>query len=141
MTKTFNVHAVHHTEVSPGKGSIIWLLSDEKGKPRKINAITDIDADGFIEGFHAVYKREIPLVEQLQRVEKGDNFTIDFSAYNQQKNYLPREVLDNMREQEKAAGLSANFIKFLLFAGSLSAAWFAYAAVSDVSQMSLNFMQ
>ena len=132
---------MHHTEVSPGKGSIIWLLSDENGKPRKINAITDIDENGFIDRFHAVYKREIPLVEQLQHIEKGDNFTIDFSLYNEQLNYKPREVYNNMRKQEEVAGLSAGFVKFLLFAGGLAAAWFAYAATSDVAQMSLKLIQ
>ncbi|MGB0845950.1 MAG: hypothetical protein ACPGSM_04455 [Thiolinea sp.] len=141
MKKTFTVHAVHHKEVSPGKGSIIWLLSDEKGLPRKITAITDIDDKGVIDNMQAVYKREIPLVERLHSSEKGESFTIDFSIYNQQQNYAPREAYNNMRTQEKAAGFGAIATKAALAVGALAAVWFTYAAVSDVSQMSLKLMQ
>ncbi len=140
MIKTFTVHSTYHQEVSPGKGSIIWLLSDEKGRPRKITAITDINEKNEIVAAQAVYKREAPLVEHLGPLVKGDTFTLDFSHYNKQQNYAPREVYDNMRLQEKTGRLGSNFTKVVLIAGALAAIWFAYQAISNVSQLQQNLM-
>lgn len=140
MIKTFTIHSSYQQEISPGKGSIIWLLSDEKKRPRKIAAITDVDKQNNIVGMQAVYKREKPLVERLQELVKGDSFTIDFSDYNEQENYTPREMYDTMRLQEKTAQLGSNFTKIAILLGVLAAIWFAYHALSDVSELRHNFM-
>ncbi|MEZ5478013.1 MAG: hypothetical protein R3E95_11195 [Thiolinea sp.] len=139
MNKTYTVHASHHKEISPGKGSIVWLISDERGMPRKVAAITSLDEQGVIETVQAVYRREIPLVERLQHTDKGSQFSIDFSRFNQDQNYLPREAYRNLRNQEKTAGLSAQVIRVLLALGTVALLWFAYTVFMDVMQMNANF--
>ena len=133
MKKTFFVHASHHREISPGKGSIIWLLSDEKGRPRKVNAITDIDPQGLISPIQAVYKREIPLVERLHYTAKGETFELDFNPYNQEQNYQPREVYDNLRRQEQVAHFSGHVTRMLWILGGVVLCWFVFSALIHVS--------
>lgn len=140
MIKTFTIHSTYHQEISPGKGSIIWLLSDENKQPRKIAAITDVDEQNHIVAMQAVYKRERPLVKHLQQLVKGDTFSLDFSEYNEQENYVPRELYNNMRLQENTSQLGANVTKVAVLLGVLAALWFAYHAISNVSELSQNFM-
>ncbi len=141
MKKTFTVHSFYHKEVSPGKGSITWLLSDEQGMPRKVNGVTDIDEEGVIEAIHSVYKRETPLVERLYAAEKGDRFTIDFTEFNQREGYKSRQVHRDMQTREQVAGLATNTRKYLLVVGAVALLWFTYTALTDVSMMELNFLQ
>jgi len=141
MKKTFTVHGLQHKEISPGKGSITWLLSDEKGVPRKIAGVTTIDKAGVIETITSVYKREIPLVKRLHAVEKGDTFTLDFSDFNEKEGYAPRDVYDDMRSVEKASGLAAGAHKYLLMVGAVAVLWFTYTAFNDISMMGLNVIQ
>ena len=141
MKKTFTVHGLQHKEVSPGKGSITWLLSDEKGEPRKIIGITDIDKEGVIDTITPVYKRETPLVKRLYAAEKGDVFDIDFTEFNRKEGYKAREVYDDMRTVEKASGLAAGTQKYLLLSGAVALLWFTYTVLNDISLMGLNFTQ
>ena len=138
MTKTFTVQEIQHKEISPGKGSIIWLLADERGLSRKVNAITDIDANGVIQKMRPVYKRETPLVERLHYVNEGQRFSLNFSAYNKQENYAPREVYTNMRSIEKVGSLAKGVSRFIMLAGLLLVCWLAYGLFNDVMQMQLN---
>lgn len=141
MKKIFTLHALQHKAVSPGKGSITWLLSDEKGVPRKITGITTIDPEGVIATITPVYKREAPLVDRLYSAEKGEIFEIDFTGFNDQQGYAPRDAYDDMRAVEKAGGLAANTRKYLLLLGAVALLWFTYTALNDVSLMELNFTQ
>lgn len=141
MKKTFTVHSLQHKEVSPGKGAISWLLSDEKGRPRKITGVTHLDKEGAIETITPVYKRETPLVNRLYLAEKGDVFDIDFTEFNRREGYKAREVYDNMRTVEKASGLAAGVKKYLLILGAVALLWFTYTVLHDVSLMELNFIQ
>lgn len=141
MKKTFTVHNLQHKKISPGKGSISWLLSDEKGVPRKITGVTHIDKDGVIEKITPVYKRETPLVARLYAAEKGDVFDIDFAEFNRNEGYKAREVYDDMRTVEKASGLAAGAQKYLLVLGAVALLWFTYTVLHDVSLMELNFIQ
>ncbi len=145
MRKSFTVRDVHHKEISPGKGSIIWLLEDEKGLPRKVNAITDVAPDGVIQKMRSVYRREAFLVERLQQVVEGQTFIIDFTAYNTRENYAPRDayadprnVYADMRTRESVGKLASTFTKAAMIAGIFVVLWFFYSAVTDVSQMRLN---
>ncbi len=141
MKKTFTVHCFHHKEVSPGRGAMTWLTSDEKGLPRKITGITHIDEEGVIEAIVPVYRRETPLVKRLYAAEKGDVFEIDFSEFNRQEGYQAREVYDDMRTVEKVSGLAAGAWKYLLLLGAVALLWLAYTAFNDISIMELNFTQ
>lgn len=141
MKKTFTVHSLHHKEISPGRGSVSWLLSDEEGKPRKINGITRLDKEGVIEAITPVHKRETPLVNRLYIVEKGDVFDIDFTEFNRKQGYKAREVYDDMRTIEKASGLASGVQKYLLLLGAVALLWFTYTVFNDISLMGLNFTQ
>ncbi|MEZ5536029.1 MAG: hypothetical protein R3F02_10435 [Thiolinea sp.] len=141
MKKTFTVHSFFHKEVSPGKGSIIWLVTDEKDIPRKVNAITDINQNGEIDEIYAVHKRETPLVERLRSTEKGDTFSIDFTEFNKREGYQARDVYHDMRTKERAAGLADSTRRYLWALGAVALLWFTYTALNNVSMMELNFLQ
>ena len=87
MIKTFVVHAVKATQTSPGKGLIIWLLTDENRIPRKVLGITDTDENGVVKAVKPIYSREAPLVEALTPLVRGDLVTIDFRPFNLAHNY------------------------------------------------------
>jgi hypothetical protein len=90
MIKTFLVHAVKATEVSPGKGLITWLVTDENRIPRKVMGITETDERGVVKAVKPVYSRETPLVEALTPLVRGDMITIDFRPFNLTHDYEGR---------------------------------------------------
>ena len=137
MSKTFTIREIQHKEVSSGRGSIIWLLTDENGLPRKVNAITDVAANGVIKKMRAVYKREVPLVEHLHYANEGQTVTVDFSAYNKQENYAPREAYNNMRTIERVGGIATGVTRLAMLAGLLLTLWLAYGLFTDVMEMQL----
>lgn len=135
MKKTFTVREMHHKEISPGKGSIVWLLADEAGLPRKVNAITDVAGDGVIEKMRPVYKRETPLVERLHYMNEGQTFIIDFSSYNQQENYAPREVYSHMRTLERVGNTATLINRSVMLGGLLVVLWLAYGLFTDLIEL------
>lgn len=82
MIKTFLVHAVKTTQVSPGKGLITWLVTDENRIPRKVLGVTETDEQGFVKAVKPVYSRETPLVDALKTLVRGDMVTVDFRPFN-----------------------------------------------------------
>lgn len=100
MIKTFLIHAVKTTEVAPGKGLIIWLVTDENRVPRKVMGLTDTDEQGIVKTVKPIYSRETPLVEALTTLVRGDMITIDFRPFNLTHDYNERlsyQALDENR--------------------------------------------
>lgn len=138
MIKTFTVHAVNRKVISPGKGSVTWQLSDEKGLPRKISGIADMDAKGIIHEVQAVYSREKPLVAALMHRVEGETFTIDFSEFNRQQAYVPRQAFRSAPPQSSFGSFFSlrRAMVILMLVCVLS---FLYAAMNDVMTMSSQF--
>lgn len=82
MIKTFLIHAVKTTQISPGKGLMIWLVTDERRIPRKVMGLTETDDQGLVKTVKPVYSRETPLVDALSTLVRGDLVTVDFRPFN-----------------------------------------------------------
>ncbi|WP_157832841.1 hypothetical protein [Thiolinea disciformis] len=139
MKKTYTIESMTFKEISPCKGSAVWLLSDEKGMPRKVSGIVELDAKGLIEKINAIYSREEPLVESLKNRSEGDTFTIDFTGFNEQHSFPERDIYQNMRRHEQTQGLGRNawrIVWVLLIMGLLM---LAYTGVNSVVSMKDNF--
>ena len=139
MIKTFTIHAISRKEISPGKGSIIWLLSDEKGAPRKVASIADINKAGVVEAIHPVYSREAPLVDALLPRLKGERVTVDFAPFNQAKGYAARDAYRQMQAQEQANHFLPRVWRGLVWAGVLCLLVFGCLAIMNVLSMSSKF--
>lgn len=92
MIKTFLVHAVKATQTSPGKGVMVWLVTDENRIPRKVMGLTELDPQGLVTSVKPVYSREAPLVTALSRLVRGDLVTVDFRPFNLANHYEERLV-------------------------------------------------
>ncbi|WP_298607259.1 hypothetical protein [uncultured Thiothrix sp.] len=96
MIKTFLVHAVKATQTSPGKGQIVWLVTDENRVPRKVVGITDTDDQGVVKAIKPIYNRESPLVEALTPLVRGDLVTVDFRPFNLTQDYEGRIAYERL---------------------------------------------
>lgn len=139
MIKTYTIHSATCKEISPGKGSVIWLLSDEQGVPRKVSGIAELDAKGAATSIQAIYSRETPLIEMLQRRQVNETFTIDFSDFNKEHTFVEREAYQHMRRNEQVQGLSANAWKVMWGIIILGLLALAYTGVSSIASMKDNF--
>lgn len=84
MKKTYTIQSLVCTEISPGKGSMVWQLRDAGDqRVRRVNGISTLDKQGLIESVRSIYAREAPLVEELLLYHEGDTFSIDFTGFNQ----------------------------------------------------------
>lgn len=135
MIKTFTIRAVTHKEISPGKGSIVWQLTDEAGNPRKVTAITTLDKNGYIDHMQAIYKRERPLVEALQQREEGEIFTKDFSKFNRENGYVAREMYNNMNVAQSTAMVSKRVNRVFMGGSLLVLLWLAYYAFTGFASL------
>lgn len=135
MIKTFTIRAVTHKEISPGRGSIVWQLTDESGNPRKVSAITTLDKNGYIDHMQAIYKRERPLVEALQQRDEGETFTKDFSKFNRENGYVAREMYNNMNVAQSTAAVGKRVNRVFMVGSLLALLWLAYYAFSGFSSL------
>lgn len=94
MIKTFLVHAVKATETSPGKGIMVWLVTDENRVPRKVMGLTELDSQGLVTAVKPIYSRETPLVSALSTLVRGDLVTVDFRPFNLANQYEERLVYE-----------------------------------------------
>ena len=82
MFKTFTIKEYRFKEVSKKRGSIDYLLVDELGVERTVTAVAKLGWNNKIKSAHAIYQREIPLVEALFKASVKDTIEIDFTGYN-----------------------------------------------------------
>lgn len=82
MFKKFTIKEYRFKEVSKKRGSIDYLLIDELGVERTVTAIAKLGWNNKIKSAHAIYQREIPLVEALFKASVKDTIEIDFTGYN-----------------------------------------------------------
>lgn len=138
MQKTYTIQSLVCTEISPGKGSMVWQLRDASDdRVRKVNGLSTLDKQGLIESVRSIYTRETPLVEELLLHNEGDTFTIDFSGFNQAQGYINREMYANMQKCERLSCLSRQLWRVLAVAGILvvlSLGWMLNTSMTKFSQ-------
>ena len=136
MKKTFIVRKYQHETIAEGRGVAVWELVDEVERPRKVTALTQLDATGVIENAKPVYHRETPLVEQLLNVCEGESFSIDFTSFNTAQQYAPRTTL----QPAHATGDVLPLFLFRLMAmlGLLSLVWLGWSFVESVVTFARN---
>lgn len=83
MIKTYKLKEYQCKEISPGKGSISYLLIDELGQERVVTAMATLGIIKKIKAVEPIYHRETPLVEALSKASINDQFDVDFSHFNQ----------------------------------------------------------
>lgn len=142
MKKNYTVLSVTHTKISEEKGSMIWTLLDrDVGSERKINAVTTLDAMGYIETVRPIYVRETPLVDRLMNQVEGDNFSIDFGPFNEAMGYVKREVYEDIKKLEQASKLSQRVNRILMVVTILIICWLVWLSIesfTDFANLSAN---
>ncbi len=138
MKKTYTIQSLVCTEISPGKGSMVWQLRDTADERiRKVNGISVLDKNGLIESVRSIYTREAPLVEELLVHHEGDSFSIDFTDFNQVQGYINREMYVNMQKCEHLSGMTNRLWRALAVAGILvvlSLGWMLNTSMTKFSQ-------
>ena len=128
MKKTYTIQSLVCTEISPGKGSMVWQLRDAGDhRVRRVNGISTLDKQGVIEAVRSIYAREAPLVDELLLHHEGDTFSIDFTGFNQAQGYINREMYANMQKCEKLSCM-------------VSRLWRVLAVVAILVVLSLGWM-
>jgi hypothetical protein len=135
MKKTFTIHSVTRSTISPEKGSISWIVSDESGRERKVSGVTTLDRDGRINSARSVYKREEPLVAELLLRNKGETFTIDFTAFNEANAFMTREAYANMYRHERLASLGQQVWRVLAVLGVVAVLWLGWTLFVSMNEL------
>lgn len=82
MYKSYTIKACKFKEISEGRGTISYLLVDEKGERRTVIAKAKCGFIKQIKLVEAIHHRETPLVEALANASINDTISIDFSDFN-----------------------------------------------------------
>ena len=137
MKKTFIVRQYQHKAIAADRGVAVWELVDEAERPRKVTALTQLDAAGIIENAKPVYHRETPLVEHLLNAGEGECFSIDFSSFNTTQQYLPRAPV-GLAAPHAAPLMSLFLYRLLLGLGVFSALWLIWSFIESVATFARN---
>ena len=139
MQKTFIVRKYQHEAIAVDRGVAVWELLDEAERPRKVTALTQLDAAGVIENAKPVYHRETPLVEQLLNVCQGESFTIDFTSFNTAQQYAPRLCLQTTGSVGNTGDMLPLFLFRVMAAlGLLSVLWMFWSFIESVATFARN---
>lgn len=136
MKKTFTIHSVTRSTISPEKGSISWQVSDEFGRERKVSGVTTLDRDGRINSARSIYKREEPLVAELLLRNKGETFTIDFTAFNEANAFMSREAYANLQRYERLSSLGHRAWRVLAVVGVVAVLWLGWTLFVSMDTLS-----
>ena len=139
MKKTFIVRQYQHEAIAADRGVAVWELIDEAERPRKVTALTQLDAAGIIENAKPIYHRETPLVEQLLNVCQGESFTIDFTSFNTAQQYAPRLCLQTTGSVGNTGDILPLFLFRVMAAlGLLSVVWMFWSFIESVATFARN---
>lgn len=90
----YTVTGYNFTEISRGKGSIEYQLTDGFGNERTVTAMAKLNLFKKVSRVRPIYHREFPLIQALAHTKLNQSVIVDFSEYN--KKY-PR---GSMRKQK-----------------------------------------
>ncbi len=106
MIKNYTIKETRFKEISTSKGSLRYVLEDERGERRTVMAIAKLGLTKKIKSVQPIHNREMPLVEALSKASLNDSISIDFLAFNK---YTPRI---------SSSASQANAVKLLNKAGA-----------------------
>ncbi len=90
----YTITGYNFTEISGGKGSIEYKLTDDFGNERTVTAMAKLNLFNKVSSVRPIYHRELPLIQALAQTKLNQSVIVDFSEYN--KKY-PR---GSMRKQK-----------------------------------------
>ncbi|MGK0270495.1 MAG: hypothetical protein ACI88H_001141 [Cocleimonas sp.] len=80
----YTVTGYNFTEISKGKGSIEYQLTDDFGNERTVTAMAKVNLFKKVSKVRPIYHRELPLIKALAQTQLNDSVIVDFSEYNKQ---------------------------------------------------------
>ena len=109
MQKIFYIKSRKFKEISDGRGSVEYLLLDEKGDERIVTAIAKLNRFNEPSRIRPVYKRETLLVKALSKASVNDRIHIDFTKFNGKN---PRSVNTKRNSKQEVASMYGGFSEF-----------------------------
>ena len=83
MIKNYTVKEKTHKIISSSKASVRYVLVDEQGEERVVEAVAKLGLAKRIKSIRPIYHRETPLVDALSKASLNDLISVDFSEFNQ----------------------------------------------------------
>jgi len=102
MYKSYTIKEYRYTEISKGRGSIAYLLIDELGNERIVNAMAKSGWIKKIKSIHPIYHRETPLIEALSKAAVNDTVSLDFAEFNSRN---PRVKSSGPQDRSESRGM------------------------------------
>ena len=90
----YTITGYNFTEISGGKGSIEYKLTDDFGNERTVTAMAKLNFFNKVSSVRPIYHRELPLIQALAQTKLNQSVNVDFSEYN--KKY-PRDQCENKK--------------------------------------------
>jgi len=78
----YTVTGYNLTEISRGKGSVEYQLTDDFGNERTVTAMAKFNLLNKITRVRPIYHREFPLIQALAHTNLNQSEIVDFSEYN-----------------------------------------------------------
>lgn len=78
----YHITGYNFTEISKGKGSIEYQLTDEYGNERTVTAMANLNVLKKVTSIRPIYHRELPLIQALAQSKLNDSVIVDFSEFN-----------------------------------------------------------
>ena len=78
----YHITGYNFTEISKGKGSIEYQLTDEFGNERTVTAMANLNLFKKVTSVRPIYHRELPLIQALAQSKLNDSVIVDFSEFN-----------------------------------------------------------
>ena len=82
MIKNYTIIEKEIKEISASKASIRYVLLDEQGQERVVEAFAKLGMTKKVKSLKPIYQRETPLVEALTNAEIDDVINVDFTEFN-----------------------------------------------------------
>jgi len=78
----YTVTGYRFTEISRGKGSIEYQLTDDFGNERTVTAMAKLNLLKKVSSVSPIYHRELPLIKALTQTKLNQSVIVDFSEHN-----------------------------------------------------------
>ncbi|MEH6455179.1 MAG: hypothetical protein V7749_02585, partial [Cocleimonas sp.] len=78
----YTVTGYNFIEISRGKGSIEYQLTDDFGNNRIVTAMAKLNLLKKVSSVSPIYHRELPLIKALSKAKLNESVIVDFSEYN-----------------------------------------------------------
>ena len=90
----YTIIGCNFTEISSGKGSVEYRLTDDFGNERTVTAMAKLNYFNKVSSVRPIYCRELPLIRALAQTKLNQSVTVDFSEHNKKH---PRGSMRNQQ--------------------------------------------